>query len=87
MTTLWQAPPCVTHAYWQTAHTACIEAIRAGAHGIDWAACTQLDSSALALAIAAQRVCKTELQHAHPPKQLLALAALHGVDGLLGLAP
>jgi phospholipid transport system transporter-binding protein len=85
MTTLWQAPPNLTHAHWQTAHTACINAILAGASGIDWAACTQLDSSALALAIAAQRACKSELQHLHPPQQLLELATLHGVDGLLGM--
>ena len=86
MMSLWQAPPVLTHAQWKTAHAACLEAVRAGAGGIDWAACQQLDSSALALAIAAQRACASALIHAHAPPALRALAALHGVDGLLGLA-
>ncbi len=86
MTTLWQAPAVLTHVQWQGAHAACLDAILSGAQGIDWAACQQLDSSALALVIAAQRACKTDLVHAHPPKALQALAALHGVDNLLGLA-
>lgn len=82
---LWQAPAVLTHAQWKLAHAQCLEALLAGARGIDWAACQQLDSSALALAIAAQRASSAGLIHAHAPQALLALAALHGVDGLLGL--
>ena len=59
-----------------------------GAVAVDASALASFDSSAIALLLELQRQARArgvELSLLHPPAKLAQLAALYGVDGLLGL--
>ncbi len=87
----WHVPAALTHATWQAAHADCqahqAQIGQSGAASItlDWQACKQIDSSALAFILDLKRTAHKPVLHSHPPVQLLQLAKLYEVDGVLGL--
>ena len=57
---------------------------------VDAGALREFDTSVLAVLLDASRTCQSRgsrLAIANPPAKLSQLAALYGVDGLLGLSP
>jgi ABC-type transporter Mla MlaB component len=85
---LWQVPAALTHATWQAAHAECYAlASQSGVTSItlDWQACKQVDSSALAFVLDLKRSANKPVRHHQAPVQLLQLAKLYEVDGVLGL--
>ncbi len=86
--TVWQVPAALTHATWQAAHADCqAHTSQASTTSItlDWAACKQVDSSALAFILDLKRSANKPVLNSHPPVQLVQLAKLYEVDGVLGL--
>jgi ABC-type transporter Mla MlaB component len=84
----WPVPAAMTHATWQTAHADCqafLKQADSQALTLDWQACTQVDSSALAFILDLKRGAAKLVVNQNPPDQLLQLAKLYEVDGVLGL--
>jgi ABC-type transporter Mla MlaB component len=82
----WPVPAALTHATWQAAHADCQALLsQTDSLTLDWQACKQVDSSALALMLDLKRGVGKTIAHAHAPAQLVQLAKLYEVDGVLGL--
>ena len=52
---------------------------------MDWSACSQVDSSALAFILDIQRRSKTAVSYQHLPAALVQLAHLYEVDAVLNM--
>ena len=92
MTSTWQAPQALTHRNWHAAMAACqlsfqnAPASPSPKQMIDWQACQQIDSSAIAMILSLKRAApQAVLNHVNVPAQLRQLAALYEVESLLGL--
>lgn len=77
-------PAIVTHAQAPQLETQLLAALRGGESEVDCSAVTQLDSSLIALLLAARRV-RSDLRVANATAQARSLAQLYGVEALLGL--
>ena len=86
MTVTWQAPQALTHRNWHESKDACQFVFQSGSDlVIDWQACQQVDSSAIAMVLELRRHVQAPIQHLHASLQLKQLAALYEVGELLGL--
>jgi ABC-type transporter Mla MlaB component len=85
---VWQVPAALTYATWQTAYTDCLASLsnmHADNITFDWQKCQQVDSSALGFILNLKRSTNQAVLHIHAPVQLIQLAKLYEVDGILGL--